>query len=117
MQYEVIPTPKFEKDLKRLGKKNRDISEDIRPVLEELERGDFRNKTILMQVRDNNNIVMKIRIANIKGNRGKSGTYRLICYAEKEDGKIYLLTLYAKNEIENISNQEILKLILKYCML
>lgn len=37
MQYEVIPTPKFEKDLKRLGKKNRNIGNDIEPVLEELE--------------------------------------------------------------------------------
>ena len=37
MQYEVIPTPKFEKDLKRLSKKNRDIGNDIEPILEDLE--------------------------------------------------------------------------------
>ena len=34
MQYEVIPTPKFEKDLKRLGKKDRGIGNDIEPILE-----------------------------------------------------------------------------------
>lgn len=37
MQYEVIPTPRFEKDLKKLGKKNRDIGDDIEPILENLE--------------------------------------------------------------------------------
>ena len=37
MQYKVIPTPRFEKDLKRLGKKDRGISADLRPILEELE--------------------------------------------------------------------------------
>lgn len=38
MQYEVIPTPKFEKDLKKLGKKDRGIGEDLEPVLEDLEK-------------------------------------------------------------------------------
>ena len=37
MQYEVIPTPRFEKDLKKLGKKNRNIDDDLEPVLEDLE--------------------------------------------------------------------------------
>ena len=116
MQYEVIPTPRFEKDLKRIGKKNRNISEDLKPVLEELENGDFKNKTVLMQVKDNDNVAIKIRVADVSSNRGKSGAYRLICYAEKEDGKIYLLTMYAKNERESISNKEILELILRYCL-
>lgn len=116
MRYEVIPTPKFEKDLKRLGKKNRNIGEDLIPVLEELENGDFQNKTILMQVKDNDNIAIKIRVADISRHGGKSGAYRLICYAEKENGQIYLLTMYAKNERDSISNKEILELILKYCI-
>lgn len=115
MQYEVIPTPRFEKDLKRLGKKNRNIGEDLKPVLEELENGDFKNKTVLMQVKDNNNVAIKIRVADISRNGGKSGAYRLICYAEKENGQIFLLTMYAKNERESISNKEILELILRYC--
>lgn len=116
MQYEVIPTPRFEKDLKRLGKKNRNISDDIQPVLEELEKGDFHNKTILMQVKDNKNVAIKIRVADVSRNGGKSGAYRLICYAEKENGQIFLLTMYAKNERDSISNREILELILKYCI-
>lgn len=116
MQYEVIPTPKFEKDLKRLGKKDRGIGNDIEPILEKLEMGNFQGDIIPMSLKDNNNIAIKIRVASTRRNIGKSGAYRPICYAEKEDGKIYLLTIYPKNEKENITNKEILELILKYCM-
>ena len=116
MQFEVIPTPKFERDLKKLSKKNRNISDDIYPVLEKLEQGDMQGKVIQMHLRDNNNVAIKIRIANASSNSGKSGGYRLICYAEKENGQIYLLTIYSKNEKENITNKEILELVLKYCM-
>lgn len=69
-----------------------------------------------MSLKDDNNIAIKIRVASLSRNMGKSGAYRMICYAEKADGKIYLLTIYPKNERENISNKEILELILKYCM-
>lgn len=116
MQYEVIPTPKFEKDLKKLGKKDRGIGDDIEPVLEGIERGEIHGKTIPMSLKDDNNMAIKIRVASTSRNMGKSGAYRLICYAEKEDGKVYLLTIYSKNERENITNKEILELILKYCM-
>lgn len=116
MQYEVIPTPKFAKDLKRIGKKDRGIGNDIEPILEGLEEGNFQGDVIPMSLKDNNNMAIKIRVASTSRNMGKSGSYRLICYAEKEDGKIYLLTIYPKNEKENISNKEILELILKYCM-
>lgn len=116
MQYNVIPTPKFEKDLKRIGKKDRGIRGDIEPVLEDLENGNFQGETIPMSLKDNNNVAIKIRVASTARKIGKSGAYRLICYAEKEDGNVYLLTIYAKNEIENINNKEILELIIKYCM-
>ena len=78
--------------------------------------GKFNGDVIQMSLKDNNNIAIKIRIASLSRKIGKSGGYRLICYAEKEDGKIYLLTIYSKNERENISNKEILELIMKYCM-
>lgn len=41
MQYNVIPTPRFERDLKKLNKKNRNINCDIKPVLEELQERKF----------------------------------------------------------------------------
>ncbi|MBS0287397.1 MAG: type II toxin-antitoxin system RelE/ParE family toxin [Proteobacteria bacterium] len=50
----------------------------------------------------------KIRWAG-KGN-GKRGGVRVIYYFKKKDDHIWLLTIYAKNEMENISPR-ILKLI------
>ena len=69
-----------------------------------------------LEMKDNDNNVVKVRIANSDSNSGKSNGYRLIYYAEKSDGTIYLLTLYYKKDKENITNKEIQELILKYCM-
>ncbi|OQY57613.1 MAG: hypothetical protein B6245_16100 [Desulfobacteraceae bacterium 4572_88] len=39
--------------------------------------------------------------------KGKSGGYRVICYAESEDSEIYLLTIYAKAKNETIPVRDI----------
>lgn len=42
--------------------------------------------------------------------------YRLIYYAEKSNGTIYLLTVYCKRDKENITNKEIQKIIIEECL-
>ena len=42
--------------------------------------------------------------------------YRLIYYAEKSNGVIYLLTVYCKRDKENITNKEIQQIILEECI-
>ena len=98
MQYEVIPTPKFERDLKKLGRKDKGIGNDIEPVLEKLEEGDFQGDVIPMRLKDNNNMAIKIRIASTSRKIGKSGAYRLICYAEQENVKVDIQIERRKNE-------------------
>ena len=44
--------------------------------------------------------VRKIRWAMT--GRGKSGGVRVICYFKRQDDEIWLLTIYSKNEMENI---------------
>ena len=44
--------------------------------------------------------VRKVRWA-ISG-KGKSGGVRVIYYFKKQDGEIWVLTIYSKNEVENI---------------
>jgi len=34
--------------------------------------------------------------------KGKRGGTRIICYFQKENGEIWLITIYAKSEVENI---------------
>ena len=44
--------------------------------------------------------VRKVRWA--MSDRGKSGGVRVIYYFKKQDDEIWLLTIYSKNEVENI---------------
>lgn len=41
------------------------------------------------------------------GNKGKSGGSRVIYYYHKSEFEIFMLTIYAKNTKENISNAEL----------
>lgn len=117
MHYEIIATPKFEKDIKHYKKKFRSVADDVDDVVEELEKGNLQGDIIPnLEMKDNENNIVKVRIANSDTKSGKSNGYRLIYYAEKSDGTIYLLTLYYKKEKGNITNKEIQELILKYCM-
>lgn len=41
MQYEVVTTPKFEKDIKHYKKKFKSVSDDVNEIVEELEKRKF----------------------------------------------------------------------------
>ncbi len=52
--------------------------------------------------------VRKVRVAT--GGKGKSGGARVIYYFTGGDGEIYLLTIFAKNEKENLTKGELKEL-------
>ena len=56
--------------------------------------------------------VYKVRIANSDKNSGKSSGYRLISYLKLIDNELYLVFIYDKSEIENLTEKEIDTLIL-----
>lgn len=115
MQYNVITTTRFKKDLKFYRKKYRSTDDDVGEILEELENGN-----LLGEDYDNLNLpkdesVYKVRIAIKSIPVGTSGGYRLIYYVVKNNCEIYLLTLYYKGDTQNISPKVIKELIKKYC--
>lgn len=115
--YKIIATRKFDKDIKSYQRKFKNIGEDVKEIVDELKEGNLIGDVIKnLKMKDDNNNVIKVRVANSDAHVGKSNGYRLIYYAEKSDGTIYLLTIYYKKEKEDISNKEIQELILKYCM-
>lgn len=115
--YKIIATRKFDKDIKSYQKKFKNVGEDVKEIIDELKEGHLIGNAISnLKMKDDNGNVIKVRVANSDTHSGKSNGYRLIYYAEKSDGTIYLLTIYYKKEKENISNKEIQELILKYCM-
>ena len=90
MQYEVVTTPKFEKDIKHYKKKFKSVADDVDEIVEELEKGNLQGTVIPnLEMKDNKNNIVKVRIANSDTKSGKSNGYRLIYYAEKSDGTIY----------------------------
>jgi len=103
MIIEVLP--RFEKDLKQLAKKYKNIKKDLKLFQSKI----IENPTIGTPL---GNDCYKVRIANSSIPTGKSGGFRIITLIKIEKDKIILLTIYSKTQKENISDEE-LKEILK----
>jgi len=101
----LIPTPKFTQSVKKLIKKYRLILND----LEVLEKELVEKKEIGVDLGYN---YFKVRVKNSSVPTGKSGGFRVIYFFKKEN-KIYLLDIYTKNEISNISREKILEMLKK----
>jgi len=102
--YKLVPSKKFIKQIKKYSKKFNSLSDDLKELYKLL------SDNPKSGVSKGNNIY-KIRLKNSDLQKGKSAGYRIITYVIDENKKIYLLTIYSKNELENIADQEIIKLI------
>ena len=61
MHYEIIATPKFEKDIKHYKKKFRSVADDVDDVVEELEKGNLQGDIIPnLEMKDNENNIVKV---------------------------------------------------------
>ena len=104
MNYKVIPTPEFIKNLKTLKKKYKSIKSDVLALANALEK----NPTIGTDLGNN---TFKIRIKNSDNNKGKSAGYRVVTYCIHDEKEVYLVTIYSKAEKENILEIELKELI------
>ena len=93
---EVEATAKFQKKIKSLEKKYRNIKDDVRPIVELLAVGELPGDRIT----DLNLEIYKVRIKNSNNHKGKSSGYRLIYYVKTIE-RIILVTIYSKNDILN----------------
>ena len=104
MSANVILTPNFEREAKKLVKKYRSLKNELLSLTKELEE----NPTMGIQIKEN---VYKIRLAVRSKGKGKSGGMRVITYVEtelieKEDElDVYLLSIYDKSDQKNISDK------------
>ena len=94
----IIPTRQFAKDLKELGKKYPSISKDLRLLQEEL----LINPTKGIPLKGNR---YKIKLKITSKGKGKSGGARVVTYLKITKEEIWLLTMYDKSEIENVSDE------------
>ena len=104
MNYKVIPTPEFIKNLKTLKKRYKSIKNDVLKLAAELEK----NPTLGTELGNN---TFKIRVKNSDNNKGKSAGYRVITYYISKNQEVFLVTIYSKTDKENILDTELKELI------
>jgi mRNA-degrading endonuclease RelE of RelBE toxin-antitoxin system len=98
-------TPEFQRNLRDLKKRYRNIRADVETVTKELEMGNFRGDRITGI--GETYIAYKVRIKNSDIKKGKNGGYRLIYQVESETS-VLLMRIYSKSDQSDISANEIL---------
>lgn len=117
--YTVIPTERFEKDVKYYIKRKGflHIGADIKVVTDELEKGNLVGTEIPGLKIQKEGHTYKVRSANTDTKAGLSNGYRIIYYVVKDDKEVYLLTIYYKKDDNRIpTNREIIELVETYCV-
>ena len=101
MTSKFVYMPRFERAVKNLKKRYRNIAFDVEVALETIA-----NHPETGTVIPNDYAVRKLRVASRDMQRGKSGGYRLL-YLHTEDSDkntiMYLLFIYAKTDQEDVS--------------
>jgi mRNA-degrading endonuclease RelE of RelBE toxin-antitoxin system len=100
VSYKIIPTPPFERELKKLSKKYPSLKMDIMALANELKSNPRLGISIGSEY-------YKIRMAIASKGKGKSGGARVITYVQVVHELIFLLAIYDKSEITTISNADI----------
>lgn len=107
MKFQIIFSKRFLKDAKNLKKKYKNLEKDLLNFVESIEEvGLAGDKLRGLSGFD----VCKMRIKNSSAKVGKSGGFRIIYYVRNQ-GVIYLITIYSKSEKENILLDEILEIL------
>ncbi|MCF8451190.1 MAG: type II toxin-antitoxin system RelE/ParE family toxin [Taibaiella sp.] len=105
MNWKVVTTQNFKKELKRLSKKHPSLLDDILFLIERLESAPLQGVSL-------GNHFHKIRVSVTSKGQGKSGGARVITYIKVVDSVVYLVSIYDKSEKPTITPNE-LKEILK----
>jgi hypothetical protein len=100
MNYEVIPTDNFKREVKKLAKKYQSIVNDLEKLEKELSKKPTSGTHL-------GNGVYKVRMAIRTKGIGKSGGARVITYIYYEGEKVFLMSIYDKSEKDNITDTEI----------
>ncbi len=96
----IKDTETFNKSVKHLKKRFKNIENDCNNFINSIE---YENNLGVHLGQG----VYKARIANSNKNSGKSGGYRLISYLKLIESELFLLYVYDKSDLENLSENEI----------
>lgn len=97
---EIVPTPNFEREFKKLFKKYRSLAAD----LFELEAELLENPYLGIHLGHD---CYKIRLAIRSKGRGKSGGARVVTHVQIIDETIFLISIYDKSEKADLGQNEL----------
>lgn len=100
----VSKTDYFNKLVKQLSKKYRNIETDIDNFIDNIQTIESLGVSIGKNV-------YKVRLQNTDNKKGKSGGYRFITYLKLVDKELILIYIYSKSDLENVDEKTIDKLI------
>ena len=103
MSLTIIPTPEFQKSVKKLWKRYRNITKDLADLEKQLQSDP--NAGINL-----GRSCFKLRLKNSSIPVGKSGGFRII-YFLKTEAKIYLLDIYSKSDLETIDEKRLIDIL------
>jgi mRNA-degrading endonuclease RelE of RelBE toxin-antitoxin system len=107
MSYNVVLTRPFKHSVERLIKRFRHVKDDIHLAVETL----LQNPRLGVPIPGGSGI-RKLRVPNSDLTKGKSGGYRLLYYVQDQPSPLlYLLLLYAKSDQEDVTRQELQRLL------
>lgn len=100
MSYNVIPTPTFKSQAKRLIKKFPSLKKELSELSVTLSLTPDIGTAL-------GSDTFKIRLAVKSKGKGKSGGMRIITFKIDRNKEVYLLTIYDKSEIASIDDKAI----------
>ena len=104
MNLTIVSLDTFSKDVKKLYKKYKNISNDLKKLQEDL----IKNPKAGIELGHN---CYKIRVANSSIPTGKSGGFRVLYYYLDAEGYLYLMIMYSKEKLKNISDDKLLEIL------
>ena len=107
MSLKIVKLDPFVAGVKRLYKKYRSLPKDLQRLSQIL----YENPRAGIDLGNN---CYKIRLANSSVPTGKSGGFRIIYYYYDGEDKLFLVTIYSKKDMENISDKKIVELKKRY---
>ncbi len=104
MSYNIIATPRFKKEIKKLLKKYSSLEKEYLQLVDSLEQ----NPKLGVPMGKG---CYKIRVSIASKGKGKSGGARVITHLVVLKKEVYLLTIYDKSKQEAISDKELLEVL------
>ncbi len=105
----IEDTKIFQKAVKKLQKRFKNIELDCDEFISTIQTTDDLGIAL-------GSGVYKVRIANSDKHSGKSAGYRLITYLKLIDGRLYLVYIYDKSDLDNLSENQLDELIKKVAL-